>query len=238
MKLSHGLAALVLTMSAAAAQAEVTATVTATSDYDFRGITQTRNNPALQGSIDYASDSGFYLGGWASNVDFGGDENVEVDLYGGFSGGETFPWDVGIIWYTYPQSNDLYDFAEIYASIGYKWVSGKVWYSNDFGGGPPGADAFYLEGNASIPLPADFGLDLHAGYSDGSYWDKDNYMDWSAGLTYSIGHFDLALKYVDGSDYKPGNNAYRDIGSSDARAIFSISTTFPWKSGEEAASAE
>ena len=107
MKLSHGLAALVLTMSAAAAQAEVTATVTATSDYDFRGITQTRNNPALQGSIDYASDSGFYLGGWASNVDFGGDENLEVDLYGGFSGGETFPWDVGIIWYTYPQSNDL-----------------------------------------------------------------------------------------------------------------------------------
>jgi uncharacterized protein (TIGR02001 family) len=238
MKLSHGLAALVLAMSAAAAQAEVTATVTATSDYDFRGITQTRNNPALQGSIDYASDSGFYLGAWASNVDFGGDENVEVDLYGGFAGGETFPWDVGIIWYTYPQSNDLYDFAEIYASIGYKWVSGKVWYSNDFGGGPLGDDAFYVQGDASIPLPADFGLDLHAGYSDGSYWDKDSYLDWSVGVTYSIGHFDLGLKYVDGSDYKPGNDAYRDIGSSDARAIFTISTTFPWKSGEEEAAAE
>lgn len=238
MKLSHGLVALVLAMSAAAAQAEVTATVTGTSDYDFRGITQTRNNPALQGSIDYASDSGFYLGGWASNVDFGGDENLEVDLYGGFSGGETYPWDVGIIWYTYPQSNDLYDFAEIYASIGYKWVKGKIWYSNDFGGGPTGADAFYYEGDASIPLPANFGLDLHAGYSDGSYWGKDSYMDWSVGVTYTIGHFDLGLKYVDGSDYKPGNNAYRDIGSSDARAILSVSTTFPWSHGEEETSAE
>jgi uncharacterized protein (TIGR02001 family) len=236
MKLSHGVAALVLTMAATAAQAEVTATVTATSDYDFRGITQTRQNPALQGSIDYASEKGFYVGAWASNVDFGGDENWELDLYGGLSGGETFPWDVGIVWYTYPQSNDLYDFAEIYASLGWKWLKGKVWYSNDFGG--LGDDAFYYEGDASVPLPANFGLDLHAGYSDGAYWDKDSYFDWSVGFTYTIGHFDLGLKWVDGSDFKPGNNAYHDIGSSDARAIFSISTTFPWSSGEEAASAE
>ena len=61
-------------------------------------------------------------------------------------------------------------------------------------------------------------------------------MDWSVGVTYSIGHFDLGLKYVDGSDYKPGNDAYRDIGSSDARAILSVSTTFPWTNGEESAS--
>ncbi len=236
MKLSHGLAAVVLTMAAAAAQAEVTATVTATSDYDFRGITQTRQNPALQASIDYSGASGVYLGAWASNVDFGGDENVEVDLYGGLRGGETFPWDVGIIWYTYPQSQDVYDYAEIYASLGWKWFTGKVWYSNDFGGGPLGDDAFYYQADAAFPLPANFGVNLHAGYSDGSYWDKDSYMDWSVGVTYSIGHFDLGLKYVDGSDYKPGNDAYRDIGSSDARAILSVSTTFPWTNGEESAS--
>ncbi len=232
------LAAVVLLGFAGAANAQFSATVTGTTDYDFRGITQTRQNPALQGSIDYASESGFYLGAWGSNVDFGGDENLEVDLYGGFSGGETFPWDVGIIWYTYPQSNDVYDYAEIYASLGYKWFTGKVWYSNDFGGGPLGDDAFYYEGNASIPLPANFGIDLHAGYSDGSYWDKDSYLDWSVGVTYTLGHFDLGLKYVDGSDYKPGNDAFKDIGSSDARAIFTISTTFPWSNGEEETSAE
>jgi len=231
MKLSHGLAAVVLTLSAAAAQADVTATITAVSDYDFRGLTQTRQNPALQGSVDITGKSGWYLGAWASNVDFGGDENLEVDLYGGFAGGETFPWDIGIIEYTYPQSNDLRDFPEIYASLGWKWLKGKVWYSNNFGGSRD--DAFYYEGNAAIPLPANFGLNLHAGYSDGKYWGSDNYMDWSAGVTYSIGHFNLGLKWVDGSDLKSYNNAPDDISSSDARAILSISTTFPWSNGEE-----
>jgi len=228
MKLRHGLAALVLTMSATAAHAEVTATVTAVSDYDFRGITQTRQNPALQGSIDYASESGFYLGGWASNVDFGGDENVEVDLYGGFAGGETFPWDVGIIAYTYPLSNDVHDFAEIYASLGWKFLKGKIWYSDDFGGGPAGDDALYYEGNATFELPANFGLGLHFGYSDGAYWGSDNYFDYSVGVTYTVGHFNLGLKYVDGSDLKSLNDAPDDIANSDARAILSVSTTFPW----------
>jgi uncharacterized protein (TIGR02001 family) len=239
MKLSQVLAALVLTMSAVVAQAEVTATLTAISDYDFRGITQTRNNPALQGSIDYSGSHGLYAGAWASNVDFGGDENLEVDLYGGITGGETFPWDVGLIVYTYPQSNDLRDFPEIYASLGWKWLKGKVWYSDNFGGSRE--NAFYYEGNAAVPLPANFGLNLHAGYSDGDYWSSnkpgiESYFDWSVGVTYAVGHFNLGLKWVDGSDYKPANNAYRDIGNSDARAIFSVSTTFPWSKGEEAAS--
>jgi len=236
MKLSQVLAALVLTMSAAVAQAEVTSTVTAVSDYDFRGITQTRNNPALQGSIDFAGSHGIYAGAWASNVDFGGDENWELDLYGGITGGETFPWDVGLIVYTYPQSNDLYDFAEIYASIGWKFLKGKVWYSNDFGGGPAGDDAFYYDGSANFELPANFGLSLHAGYSDGDYWGDDNYFDWSVGVTYTVSHFTLGLKYVDGSDLKALNNAPNDVGNTDARAIFSVSTTFPWSKGEEAAS--
>jgi uncharacterized protein (TIGR02001 family) len=228
MKLSHGLTAVVLALSAAAAHADVSATLTAVSDYDFRGITQSAQQPALQGSIDITSKSGMYGGAWASNIDFGGDENFEADFYAGFAGGETFPYDVGIIWYTYPMSHDVHDYAEIYGSLGWKWLKGKVWYSNNFGGGKYGDNAFYYEGNASVPLPANFGVDLHAGYSDGDYWGSDNYFDWSVGVKYALGHFNLALKWVDGSDYKPGNNTPHDIGSSDARAIFSISTTFPW----------
>jgi uncharacterized protein (TIGR02001 family) len=88
MKLTQVLAAAALTLSALAAQADVTGTVTVVSDYDFRGITQTSQDPALQGSIDYSHDSGFYVGAWGSNVDFGDccDENVEVDIYAGFRG--------------------------------------------------------------------------------------------------------------------------------------------------------
>ncbi len=229
MKLSHGVAAILLMAAGAAAQAEVTATVTATSDYDFRGITQSAQDPALQASLDYAAAGGFYAGVWASNVDWDADADIEVDLYAGFAGGETYLWDVGIVWYTYPGSDEVYDFPEVYASLGYKWIEGKIWYSSDFGGGPAGDNAYYYEANANFELPAGLGLGLHAGYSDGDYWEGFEYTDWSVGLTYTLGHFDLGLKYVDGSDLGEFcENAPGDVGSCEARAIFSVSTTFPW----------
>ena len=157
MKLTHGLAALALSLTAVAAQAEITGNAAVLSDYNWRGITQTSQDPAIQGGIDYAHESGFYLGAWGSNVDFGDccDENVEIDLYTGFRGGETVTWDVGLIYYAYPGADDL-DYPEIYAGLGWEWLSGKVYYSNDFGNS--GESAFYYEANAAYELPANFGL--------------------------------------------------------------------------------
>lgn len=58
------------------------------SEYRYRGISQSRLRPALQGGIDYAGANGFYVGTWASTIkwvkDAGGDGDVEVDLYGGY----------------------------------------------------------------------------------------------------------------------------------------------------------
>jgi len=228
MKLSHGLGALSLLALGAAAHADVTATVTAVSDYDFRGITQTAQDPALQASIDYTHESGFYIGAWGSNVDFGDccDESIEVDIYAGFRGGEDVTWDVGGVYYTYPGADNI-DFPEIYASVGYKMVSGKIWYSNDFGSS--GDSAWYYEANLNVPLPSNFGASAHIGKSDGDYWGDNDYFDWNVGVTYALGHFTLGLKYIDGSDLEIANDTPDDVGSSDARAVFSVSTTFPWK---------
>ena len=231
MKLTHGLAALSLLALGAAAHADVTGTVTVVSDYDFRGITQTAQDPALQGSIDWASESGIYLGAWGSNVDFGDDVDVdvEVDLYGGIRGGEDITWDLGIIWYTYMDGSE-FNYPEIYGSVGYKWLSGKLWYSNEFGGVDDNGEAYYIEGNASFPV-AETGLGLtgHVGMSDGDYWDSvDGYFDWSVGVTYTLGHFNLGLKYIDGSDLEEADGTPDDVFSSEARAVFSVSTTFPW----------
>jgi uncharacterized protein (TIGR02001 family) len=235
MKLSQGLGALVLLASATAAHAEFSGTVTATTDYDWRGVTQTAQGPALQGSLDYASDMGVYLGAWASNVDFGsGDPNIEIDLYAGWGGGETFPWDVGIVYYTYAGESS-FNFPEIYGSLGWKFLEAKISYSWDFAG--TSETAMYYEGNLNYELPHNFGLTGHLGYSDGdgisAAYDQDNYTDWSAGLTYTWGHFDFALKWVDGSDLKTLEKTKDDISSTEARAIFSVSTTFPWKSEGE-----
>jgi uncharacterized protein (TIGR02001 family) len=63
--------------------------VGAVSDYRYRGISQTRVKPALQGGVDYTLGS-FYVGAWASSIkwikDAGGDAGVEIDVYGGYKG--------------------------------------------------------------------------------------------------------------------------------------------------------
>lgn len=237
MKFTQGLGAVVLMASAAAAHAEFSGTVTATTDYDWRGVTQTANGPALQGSLDYSSDMGLYLGAWASNVDFGsGDPNIEIDMYGGWRGGEEFPWDVGIVYYTYPGASAS-NFPEIYGSLGWKFFTAKMSYSWDFAG--TGQNAMYYEGNVDYGLPHDFSLTGHFGYSDGdgikaAYGgDSNSYYDWSVGVGYTWSHFDFALKYVDGEDLKALRDAPHDISNTNARVIFSVSTSFPWKAEGE-----
>jgi uncharacterized protein (TIGR02001 family) len=83
------------------------------SDYRFRGIRQTSGKPAVQGGVDFAHKSGFYLGAWGSNVKWVKEVNgatkgsYEVDLYGGYKGAMTpsLNYDLGIITYQYPGNN-------------------------------------------------------------------------------------------------------------------------------------
>ena len=42
----------------------------ATTDYRYRGISQTRLKPTVQGGIDFSHKSGFYLGAWGSGIKF------------------------------------------------------------------------------------------------------------------------------------------------------------------------
>src|SRR3954453_1779900 len=82
MRNARVLTALGLLAAAGAANAGGSSTWTATNDYDFRGTTQSAKDPALQASLDYAHDSGWYAGAWASNVDFGtSDPDLELDVY-------------------------------------------------------------------------------------------------------------------------------------------------------------
>ncbi len=77
-------------------------------DYRYRGISQSRLKPAVQGGLDYAHKSGFYLGAWASTIkwieDSGAtDGKVELDLYGGYKGelAKGLAYDVGVLRYEY-----------------------------------------------------------------------------------------------------------------------------------------
>lgn len=237
---------------ATATQAGVTSTWTATSDYDFRGITQTAGDPALQASIDYAHPSGWYVGAWASNLKFGVDEaatglddpKIETDVYTGFTKtlDSGFSYDVGGVFYGYPEE-DTFNYYEIYAGVGMTTkdgisFKGKLFYSPDFGGDatPGNTSAEYFSADLGIPLPQNFSLSLHAGYSFGNYWDTflkdaalgDNYFDYSIGLGYTAGKFSLSAKLIDGSDLKEADGTPHDYFSSEARVVVSVATTFPW----------
>jgi uncharacterized protein (TIGR02001 family) len=247
MKLIRG-AALVLGLLAVAGttQAGVTTTWTAVSDYDFRGISQTSQDPAIQASVDYAHESGWYIGAWASNIDFGVDEStgvddpkVETDFYTGFTKTleSGLSYDVGGVFYGYPQES-LFNYYELYAGVGVTAkngisLKGKFFYSPDFGGDATDGNtpAEYLQADMGIPLPKNVSLSLHVGYSFGDYWDggflqNSQYFDYAVGLGYTVGKFSLGLKYINGSDLAdtPGSNLF----STDDKVVFSIATTFPW----------
>ena len=228
------LATLGLLAAAAAAQAEVSSTWTLTNDYDFRGASQSAKDPAVQASIDWADDSGWYIGAWASNVDFGSEVDIdyEVDLYTGFSGGdeEGLGWDVGFVYYAYPDDSDA-NYPEIYGKISHGMFSGALFYSNDYVGSSE--NAIYVSGDVGVPIgETGFSVTAHAGYSFGDFWDQGDgseYIDWSIGGSYTVGNFDLALKWVDttldDSDFWFSSD---DVNNTEGRVIFTISTTFPW----------
>jgi uncharacterized protein (TIGR02001 family) len=224
------LAAIGLLGAATTANAELSSTWTLASDYDFRGASQTAKDPAIQGSIDFATDTGWYVGAWASNVDFDSDVDVEVDLYTGFSGGEEdgLGWDVGFVYYAYPDDSDL-NYPEIYGKLNYGMFSGGLFYSNDWINS--GESSIYASGDVSVPLPQNFSLNLHAGYSFGDFFEDldSEYLDYSIGVGYTVGKFDLALKYVD-TTLDEGDAVFSDddLFNTEGRVIFTIATTFPW----------
>ena len=238
MRYATGLvAAGLLAMAGTASAGEFSGTVTAVSDYDFRGVSLSAKDPALQGSIDFASDSGFYAGAWASNLDYGPgvDGEIKLDLYLGWAG-ETaggLGWDAGIVWYTYPDSSSsqteskILDYPEIYAAISHGPFEFKQWYTNDYGGGEQ--DALYSEVNASFELPSGFTLNLHGGYNYGEYFNDNwtEFFDFSAGVGYTVGHFDMELK-ITGTDLSGSDEIKSDLFNTEPRAVLSVSTTFPW----------
>ena len=99
--------------------------VSVTNNYIWRGLTQTMNEAAVQGGIDYASDSGFYAGTWASNVKYEESDaySYEHDVYFGFAGeAGDISYDVGYLYYNYDE-NAGYDFGEVFDNQVHSGVS-------------------------------------------------------------------------------------------------------------------
>jgi uncharacterized protein (TIGR02001 family) len=217
MKLKHinaALAAGAVAMGAGAMQSvmaegdsphSVSANIGVVSNYIWRGQTQTDNQPAIQGGIDYAHASGFYAKTWLSNVDFldaqGNDTNYELDLTTGFGGAinDDLSYDLNLIYIAYPDGRDL-DLAELGGSVTYKWLTTGIAYTvygqGDNAPGVADGDALYIQGDLyyhaalDFALPFKLGLNLHGGYYDFIYNDGGHdYGHWGATVSREAGDF-------------------------------------------------
>ena len=206
-----------------------------TSDYRYRGLSQTRLKPALQGGADYTHNpSGFYVGTWASTIkwtkDLGGDGDVEIDIYGG-KRGEISPgltYDVGGLYYYYP-SNDLNPRAntfEVYGQVGFG--PGYIKYSHsttNLFGTADSKGSGYLDVGANLDVATGLVLNLHAGRQRVAHNGIYSYTDYKVGLTKDLGFasVSLALVYADTDAYTSLVNG-KNLGKSGA--VLSISKTF------------
>jgi uncharacterized protein (TIGR02001 family) len=224
---------------------EISANVALVSDYKFRGISQSNQDAAVQGGFDAAFGPGFYLGTWASMVDFGDSNetgsfgNMEIDYYGGWTssiGDTDFGVDVGYMYYQYPGDtvDPDGDYQEFYVGGSWKDLSLKVAYSDDY---YAETDEFwYVSGDYSFTLLEDLTIGLHAGYNmlEETKWDdagnvieggflssdEDAYTDYSVTVTYNWASVDFSVAYV-GTDLDEEDVFDTDNG--DGVAVFSIS---------------
>jgi uncharacterized protein (TIGR02001 family) len=200
-----------LMAGAAAASAEISGNVALTTDYVWRGVSQTNEDPAVQGGLDFAHESGIYVGTWGSNVDFGSVEHMELDLYGGIAK-EFGDWgiDVGFIRYMYFSDTNDIDFTELYAGVSYGPFSAKI--SNDFDN-----DNLYMEAGADFELASGFGIGLHIGKYD--FDGGADYVDYSLGVSKEVGGVGLGLTYY--ATNGDGEDLFGEIA--DGRIVFTVS---------------
>lgn len=207
-------------LAAGHAHAGTTGSIALTSDYLFRGVSQTNEEPAIQGGIEYAADSGFYIGAWGSSIswlsDLSSDEapissDVELDGYLGYRGkfGDSkVGYDVGALYYwypgDYPSGFNSADTGEIYVGISAglsdtTTLAAKYSYAvTDLFGYVDSDGSGYLDLSLNWEFTPGWTLSVHGG----KQWIENNeafeYTDWKLGVTKAFDNgFSIAAAYTD-----------------------------------------
>ena len=182
--------------------------VGAVTDYRYRGISQSRNKPAVQGGIDFAHSSGFYLGTWASSIkwikDGGGNASAEIDVYGGYKGtAGAIGYDIGILTYQYPSHNLAIspNTTEIYGAGTYGPVTLKYSHAttNLFGFGNS-KNSYYLDLSAFFDLGNGWSVTPHIGYQKVKNNSASSYTDYALTLGKDFGGGLSATAAIIGTD--------------------------------------
>ena len=162
-----------------------------TSDYMWRGQSQSMGGGAFQAGVDLDYE-GFFVGAWASEVDFGDDSaSLEYDLYGGykFAVSDKLSMSVGVIQYRW-DDNDLEMVEEAFVKfesplLDFGWSVDTDNSEND-----------YMEVGLNVP----FIKVVDVGFVYGRFPDDTNWK--GLGISKSWDKFDLGLMIME--DAKDG----------------------------------
>ena len=186
------------------------------SEYEYRGISQTSEKPALQLNLDYAHKSGLYVGTFLTNIKWLKDiaesagastrANIEWDIYAGYKFEVVKDWtlDVGYLRYEYPRSSEFDpkpNTDEVYAGISYGPATLKSSYSiNDTFGVFNSKGSDYLELSVNQPVMEKLTLNGVLGHQRFAHNGDLSYTVWKAGATWDFGGGFNAGGYVKGTD--------------------------------------
>ncbi len=189
--------------TAAPSDITISGSATIASQYRFRGLSQSDNEPVIQGSITAKHASGLYVGTWGSSassadfattpIDIGG---TEIDVFGGYAhefADMGLTADVGVYGYLYPAATGG-NYYEVYGSlaktygpdtakVGVYYAPAQKVFTNL---GSTTRNNTYVYGDLSSAVPGTpLTVHGHLGHTGGGFNYAKQYMDFSAGVTYT-----------------------------------------------------
>ena len=212
------------------------------SEYEFRGLSQTSERPAVQLNLDYGHASGFYVGTFLTNIKwledtaetlgFSSNANIEWDIYAGYKM-EVAPgllFDVGYLRYEYPRSGGFSpkpNTDEVYAGLTWSFLNVK--YSHAF------SDAFgfanskgssFIEANIAYPAMDKLTVTAHVGHQKFKNNDDFSYTVWKVGAVYDLGGGWNVGGYAKGTDAEGPLYTYKGRDWSRDRLVAFVTYSF------------
>ncbi|MDE2562292.1 MAG: TorF family putative porin [Sphingomonadales bacterium] len=180
----------------------ITGSAALVSQYRFRGISQSDNKPAVQGSITISTEPGFYIATWGSSATAGNSTvnigGTEIDVYGGYThalGKSGVTVDVGVYGYLYPGATGL-NYYEIYGnlsgSLGPLNAKAGIYVAPDQKNVVKANTYVYGELSAGIPNTP-ITIHTHLGHTGGGFDYTRQYLDYSVGA--SVAYKNLTLDF-------------------------------------------
>ena len=187
-----------------------------TNNYIFRGVSQTNNNPALQGGLNYTiAPFGLYAYAFGSNVDFKTSNDkkaaTEIDTTLGIKNdiNDNLSYDVALQRYNYPGAHYA-NYNEVYGSFTYYFLTALIAYSgNEFNSHTNG---LYSNLSAEYTLPCNIVKipDVSIGAGIGHFTLQSaagkSYNDFSIQISKSIKPVTFALQWTDTNHHYSHND--------------------------------